>query len=428
MGAIQLSQSPDGAPIFSVTARTPTNIAVIKYWGKRDEALILPLNSSLSVTLDPNDLAATTTVAISPAFEEDKLWLNGKEVSISDSVRYQNCLRAVRERAQGIEAGGEKASQEQLRSWRIHVASRNNFPTAAGLASSAAGFACLVFSLAQLLGVTEERPGDLSAIARLGSGSACRSLYGGFVRWNMGQASDGHDSIAEQVAGEEHWPDLRVLVAVVNDRQKDTSSTAGMQQSVRTSPLLLHRAKAVVPERMVAMERAIAARDFQAFGALTMADSNQFHATCLDTSPPIFYMNDASRQVIGLVEQWNAQAGEIKAAYTFDAGPNAVLFCLEADRGALLRRLLYHFPPSDSTPLNEYVESAELLKEASVSSADDIRDLPAPEISKEAKPGLQFPGELKYIMSTRVGMGPQVCEKPLEPLLLDARTGFPPVS
>ena len=78
MGAIQLSQSPDGAPIFSVTARTPTNIAVIKYWGKRDEALILPLNSSLSVTLDPNDLAATTTVAISPAFEEDKLWLNGK--------------------------------------------------------------------------------------------------------------------------------------------------------------------------------------------------------------------------------------------------------------------------------------------------------------------------------------------------------------
>jgi diphosphomevalonate decarboxylase len=78
MSPIQLSHSPDGAPIFSVTACTPTNIAVIKYWGKRDEALILPLNSSLSVTLDPKDLAATTTVAISPAFEEDKLWLNGQ--------------------------------------------------------------------------------------------------------------------------------------------------------------------------------------------------------------------------------------------------------------------------------------------------------------------------------------------------------------
>lgn len=118
----------------------------------------------------------------------------------------------------------------------------------------------------------------------------------------------------------------------------------------------------------------------------------------------------------------------LQAAYTFDAGPNAVLFCLKADRGALLRRLLYHFPSSDHTPLSEYVESGELLKEAGISSVDDIRELPAPEISTGAKPGLRYPGELKYIMSTRVGKGPQVCEEPLEQLLLDPRTGFPPVS
>lgn len=173
--------------VLMVTAQTPTNIAVIKYWGKRDETLILPVNSSISVTLDPDHLCTTTSVAVSPTFDKDRMWLNGKEISLSGS-RFQNCLREIRHRATDVEdeEKGIKITKKDWENLHVHIASYNNFPTAAGLASSAAGFACLVFSLAKLMNVKEDQ-GQLSAIARQGSGSACRSLFGGFVKWEMGK-------------------------------------------------------------------------------------------------------------------------------------------------------------------------------------------------------------------------------------------------
>ncbi|EPS58761.1 hypothetical protein M569_16051, partial [Genlisea aurea] len=201
--------------ILTVTARTPTNIAVIKYWGKRDEDLILPINDSISVTLDPDHLCTTTSVAVSPAFDRDRMWLNGKEVSLSGK-RYQNCLRELRSRASDYEDEnkGIKISSEDWQKLHVHIVSYNNFPTAAGLASSAAGLACLVFALAKLMNVKEDYS-KLSAIARQGSGSACRSLYGGFVKWIMGKEESGHDSIAVQLADEKHWDDLVIIIAVV---------------------------------------------------------------------------------------------------------------------------------------------------------------------------------------------------------------------
>ena len=179
-----------------VTAQTPTNIAVIKYWGKRDEVRILPINDSISVTLDPDHLCTLTTVAVSPSFDRDRMWLNGKEISLSGS-RYQNCLREIRSRADDVEdkEKGIKIAKKDWEKLHLHIAPHNNFPTAAGLASSAAGFACLVFALAKLMNVNED-PSQLSAIARQGSGSACRSLFGGFVKWNMGNKEDGSDSVA----------------------------------------------------------------------------------------------------------------------------------------------------------------------------------------------------------------------------------------
>eukprot|EP00850_Spirogloea_muscicola_P006255 SM000029S10550 [mRNA] locus=s29:754825:757453:- [translate_table: standard] len=340
-----------GAWVVQATGRAASNIAVVKYWGKRDERLVLPLNASLSVTLDGDHLAATTTAAASPAFAADRLWLNGQEVSLA-GPRYQACLRALRARARHVDfGGGAVVTAADWQTLRLHIASANNFPTAAGLASSAAGFACLVFTLAQLMRVEEAYPGELSALARLGSGSACRSLYGGFVRWNMGSEANGRDSIAEQIAPHTHWPNLRIIIAVVSDRQKETSSTAGMQQSVLTSPLLSYRAKELVPTRMKDMEAAISRRDFPTFARLTCADSNQFHATCLDSSPPIFYLNDASRRVIDLVESWNKSEKEPQVAYTFDAGPNAVLIGPSENMGALLQRLLFFFPPPSDLPL-----------------------------------------------------------------------------
>ncbi|KAB5539079.1 hypothetical protein DKX38_016612 [Salix brachista] len=291
-----------------VTAQTPTNIAVIKYWGKRDETLILPVNDSISVTLDPAHLCTTTTVAVSPGFDQDRMWLNGKEISLSGG-RYQNCLREIRARACDVqdEEKGIKIAKKDWEKMHVHVASYNNFPTAAGLASSAAGFACLVFALAKLMNAKEDNS-ELSAIARQGSGSACRSLFGGFVKWNMGKAEDGSDSLAVQLVDEKHWDELVIIIAVVSSRQKETSSTTGMRDSVETSLLLEHRAKEVVPKRTKQMEEAIKNRDFGSFAQLACADSNQFHAVCLDTCPPIFYMNDTSHRqvkIISCVEKWN---------------------------------------------------------------------------------------------------------------------------
>lgn len=239
----------------------------------------------------------------------------------------------------------------QISAYFVHISSRNNFPTAAGLASSASGFAALVASLAALYKLPTSQS-DLSRIARQGSGSACRSLFGGFVAWQMGELADGSDSLAVEVAPREHWPDIHALICVVNDEKKGTSSTSGMQRTVETSPLLQHRIKHVVPERMAAISEAIRARDFDAFARITMQDSNQFHAVALDTEPPIFYMNDVSRAIIALIVEYNRVAvektGKLKAAYTYDAGPNAVIYTPKENVKEIVELIVKYFPQAEN--------------------------------------------------------------------------------
>ncbi|XP_057472142.1 diphosphomevalonate decarboxylase 2-like [Actinidia eriantha] len=409
--------------VLMVTAQTPTNIAVIKYWGKRDESLILPINDSISVTLDPEHLCTTTTVAVSPSFDQDRMWLNSKEISLSGG-RYQRCLREIRSRASDVEdeEKGIKITKKDWENLHVHIASYNNFPTAAGLASSAAGFACLVFSLAKLMNVKEDQ-GKLSAIARQGSGSACRSLYGGFVKWIMGKHDDGSDSIAVQLADEKHWDDLVIVIAVVSSRQKETSSTSGMRESVETSMLIKHRAKEVVPKRIVDMEEAIKNRDFPSFAHLACADSNQFHAVCLDTCPPIFYMNDTSHRIIGCVEKWNRSEESPQVAYTFDAGPNAVLIARNRKVAAsLLQRLLFHFPPSSDADLSSYViGDKSILQDVGVTDLKDIEALPPPPEIKDAQ---KYKGDVSYFICTKPGKGPVLLSDKNQ-ALLSPETGLP---
>ncbi|KAF9676561.1 hypothetical protein SADUNF_Sadunf08G0014800 [Salix dunnii] len=419
-----------------VTAQTPTNIAVIKYWGKRDETLILPVNDSISVTLDPAHLCTITTVAVSPSFDQDRMWLNGKEISLSGG-RYQNCLREIRARACEVEdkEKGIKIAKNDWEKLHVHVASYNNFPTAAGLASSAAGFACLVFALAKLMKAKEDNS-ELSAIARQGSGSACRSLFGGFVKWIMGKAEDGSDSLAVQLVDEKHWDELVIIIAVVSSRQKETSSTTGMRDSVETSLLLQHRAKEVVPKRIKQMEEAIKNRDFGSFAQLTCADSNQFHAVCLDTCPPIFYMNDTShRQVKFLVScqcashsrsssKFYMKCDDTKmVAYTFDAGPNAVLIAHNRKAATqLLQKLLFCFPPSSDADLNSYViGDKSILKDAGIEDIKDVEALPPPPEIKDAQ---RCKGDVSYFICTKPGRGPGLLSD--ESLaLLHPETGLP---
>ncbi|XP_057519105.1 diphosphomevalonate decarboxylase MVD1, peroxisomal-like [Amaranthus tricolor] len=409
-----------------VTAQTPTNIAVIKYWGKRDESLILPINDSISVTLDPNHLCTTTTVAVSPDFSHDRMWLNGKEISLAGE-RYQNCLREIRKRASDVEEE-EKGITIAKKDWEnlhVHIASYNNFPTAAGLASSAAGLACLVFALAKLMNVKEDE-GQLSAIARQGSGSACRSLFGGFVKWIMGNNEDGSDSLAVQVTDEKHWDELVILIAVVSSRQKETSSTSGMRESVETSLLLKHRAEEIVPKRILQMEEAIKNKDFPSFARLTCADSNQFHAVCLDTTPPIFYMNDTSHKIISIVEKWNRAEGTPQVAYTFDAGPNAVLIARNRQVASeLLQRLLYHFPPGAGADLNSYVlGDTSILHDAGIKGLKDVESLPLPSELQDANSVKKCAGDVSYFICTKPGQGPVVLSDDSK-ALLDPETGLP---
>uniref|UniRef100_A0AAY4E2Y8 Diphosphomevalonate decarboxylase n=1 Tax=Denticeps clupeoides TaxID=299321 RepID=A0AAY4E2Y8_9TELE len=366
-----------------ITCSAPVNIAVIKYWGKRDDELILPVNSSLSVTLHQDQLKTTTTIACSRDFQEDRIWINGREEDINQS-RLQSCLREMRRLARKRSGDGDPAHGVAGLSHKVHICSVNNFPTAAGLASSASGYACLVYTLSRLFGVE----GELSAVARQGSGSACRSMYGGFVQWKIGERADGKDSLAEQVQPETHWPELRVLVLVVNAQRKHIGSTSGMQTSVKTSSLLKHRAECLVSGQMDKMMRAINTKDFSAFGELTMQDSNQFHATCLDTYPPIFYLSDVSRQIINLVHCYNHHYREIKVAYTFDAGPNAVIFTLQEHLPEFVQVVRYFFPPESN--------EEQFLKGLSVDS------VPVSESLKAAIGMEPVANGISYIISTKV--------------------------
>lgn len=361
-----------------VQCSAPVNIALIKYWGKRDEELILPLNSSLSITLDQKDLCTKNQVYTDSTISEDTLSINGLNYPL-DTPRYVSCLKKLRELSD--------------RQDRVCIQSTNNFPTAAGLASSAAGFACLVFSLSQLLQLDCE----LSVIARRGSGSACRSMYGGFVEWKRGELPNGEDSQACQAFSEEHWPELQVLILVVCDQKKSVSSSSGMQRSVKTSPLIHTRAESIVPERIQLMKTAISERKFESLASLTMMESNQFHAICMDTLPPLFYLNDVSREIINMVHLYNERSGEVRVGYTFDAGPNACLILLRQHVKQVLALVHYLFPPSN--------EETFVIGKSNNVSQTELPDYVASLGLTPQKDGL------KYVIHTAVGAGPKLISK-----------------
>ena len=281
----------------------------------------------------------------------------------------------------------------KLKNIPIRIASFNNFPTAAGLASSASGFAALVYALGKLF-VPEYTNNQLSTIARQGSGSACRSLFGGFVAWERGEKEDGSDSNAVEVASKDYWPEIEALICVVNAGKKSVPSTAGMQRTVTTSPYLMHRAENVVPQRMKDISEAIKAKNFDRFAEITMQDSNSFHATCLDTNPPIFYLTDTSRAIINTIHMLNEAAGKNIAAYTFDAGPNAVIYTERKHTNLVLSLINELYEPSN--PIDTIDKSAnDLLKEYGIS-------LNIENLIKLDK------GSLTKIIKTEVGDGPKV--------------------
>jgi len=385
-------------------------------------------------------MKAITTVVASPGIAADRLWLNGEEVDLSGNKRVRAVLREIRAlaRDRAVDGGGVIPGSV-LRTWKVHIVSRNTFPTAAGLASSAAGYAALVHTLADVFNVGREvgdamgereapgvlPSGTLSAVARQGSGSACRSLAGGLVEWRAGSKVDGSDSYGVQLFGEGHWPELALLIAVVSEKAKGTGSTDGMIRAGETSELLQHRAGVCVPRRLDALKTAFLARDFPSLARLSMVDSNQFHATCTDTYPPVFYMNDVSRRIVACVHAVNEKAGlGVIAGYTFDAGPNAVIITTRQHVAFLLAVLLSHFPPSasDLTAPGGFVSGEALGGATLLDGAQKLIATLSPALTPTSDaPSVE--GCIKHVYATTVGDGPRVLGK--EDALADATTGLP---
>jgi diphosphomevalonate decarboxylase len=307
-----------------VTAIGTPNIALIKYWGKRDEKLILPTNSSISITLD-EQLNTKTSVLFSKKLKKDKFYINGELQDINDMD--------VAERFVMVDTLKAMAKSDA----HVLVVSENSFPTASGLASSASGIATLTYAASKALDL-HISPRELSVIARRGSGSACRSIFGGIVKWNKGEKKDGSDSDAEQIVNEKYWPDLTDVVAIVSESKKKVPSRAGMRQTVENSILYKSRL-GYVEDAAKSLEVAIRKKDFASVAEITMRDSDNMHATMLDTWPPIMYLNDYSKEIIYKIHELNESEGRPVAAYTFDAGPNANIITTERNAKKVLDTL-----------------------------------------------------------------------------------------
>lgn len=307
------------------TAKGSPNIALVKYWGKRDERLILPCNSSLSLTLSGDSVSTLTSLVFSRKLKEDMLYIDGKRKDLKE--------KELSERLWVLEKMRNDAGTDA----RFLAVSKNNFPASSGIASSASGIATLVFAANAALGL-KLSPRDLSIIARQGSGSACRSIFGGLVLWHKGERADGSDSYAEQVLDERHWPELIDMIAIVSSKEKKTSSRAGMKQTVETNPLYKTR-EASANRRIKDAVSAYKKRDFDRLAEVIMADSNEMHALMMSTRPPIRYLNDASYSIMDTIEELNREAGENIAAYTFDAGPNAHIILQEEYKEEVLTAL-----------------------------------------------------------------------------------------
>ncbi|MFQ5405807.1 MAG: diphosphomevalonate decarboxylase [Candidatus Micrarchaeia archaeon] len=292
---------------YASTAETTPNIAVIKYWGKRDEKLILPHNSSMSFTMS-EVLKTRTTVVFSKDFTEDSAWIQHEKLEGQELYGLLRIINLIRER--------------YSINLKAHIASLNCFPTA----SSASGMAALVCAATKALRLNLS-PKELSILARQGSGSASRSVMGGFVEWRRGVEPDGSDSFAEQIKPASHWSEMRNVIALVDQGRKKVSSRSGMRQTIETSPLYRARLD-YLPEALEKMRQAVTAKNFEDFAEITMRESDNMHAVMLDTWPPITYLNDVSRQIMHTVRE-DLNIGETRAAYTFDAGPNAHVYTLE---------------------------------------------------------------------------------------------------
>lgn len=299
--------------------RAHTNIALIKYWGKENDDLIIPKNNSLSLTLDA--FYTETRVTFDDTLEKDTLILDGEEQASSVLSKVEGVLNLVREKA-GITT-------------YALVESKNYVPTAAGLASSASGLAALAGAASQAAGL-DLSDTELSRLARRGSGSASRSIYGGFAEWQKG--TNDEDSYAVPV-DDANW-DLGMLFIVVEDAKKDVSSREGMRRTIETSPFYQGWLD-TVNEDLEAMKQAISNQDIEEVGKIAERNAMKMHATNLGANPPFTYWSPDSVRAMAAVR--NLREKGFTAYLTMDAGPNVKIVCKQSDMRDIKQELEKEF-------------------------------------------------------------------------------------
>ena len=289
------------------TAIASPNIAFVKYWGNRDPALRLPENASLSMTLA--SLQTETTVIFDDSLDLDQIEIDGSPAAGKAASRVTLHLDLIRN------LSGNPAFAS--------IRSQSNFPTGAGIASSASAFAALTAAASAAAGLELDKK-QLSILARRGSGSAARSIFGGFVQLFSGEHNE--DGYAEQLAPADHWP-LIDLVAVVRKDHKSTGSSEGHQLAT-TSPLQAARVQDTA-RRLEICRKAILQKDFQALAQIVELDSNLMHSVMMTSDPPLLYLEPESISIMKHVTRWRENGLDV--CYTVDAGPNVHCICSPSD-------------------------------------------------------------------------------------------------
>lgn len=285
--------------MVAFTARAHTNIALLKYWGKADQKLIIPTTTSISLTL--NEFYTETTVEFNDDLANDQITLDHQPLKAKDQKKIINFLDLIR-------------AQANINTY-AKVESFNHVPTAAGLASSASAFAALAGASAAAAGL-DLTPADLSRLARQGSGSASRSIFGGFVQWDRG--TDHQTSVAHPLQEQVDWP-IQLLTVIVSDQPKKINSRGGMQNAMQNSPFYqswVERSNALVKP----MQTAINQHDLATLGKIAEQNALEMHAQNMVANPPFFYLTDISWKIINLVQELRENG--LKVYATMDAGPN----------------------------------------------------------------------------------------------------------
>jgi len=286
------------------TIISPANIAFVKYWGRRDHNLILPLNSSVSMNMDS---CTTTTSCQWGEYENDsiKVKFENKESVELTGVPREKVVKII-----------ERIRQRLGLKQNIKIVSENNFPEATGIASSASGFSALTKALYESAGENLSEK-EMTIETRLsGSGSACRSISTGFVVWDKGDKDDGSDSFAYSIAEPDHWA-LSDIVCVVDIGNKKISSAEGHS---RAKNLYMDARLIGIEERVKETIKAIKEKDIEKLGFITEIETLSLHTVCMMSEPPIFYWNDKTFLVMEAVRELRARG--VMAYYTMDAGAN----------------------------------------------------------------------------------------------------------